>query len=112
MKTNTDLVLFSFVRCLGFEGVAPPSSSLGGGIGLSHRISPLYPAKHTESLHCDCSDYSDCTPHEQNPGNSTEPAVVFIPVLNRENCILHWNENKFVTCDQESSTLSNDQKHD
>ena len=39
------------------------------------------------------------TPHEQNPGNSTEPAVVFIPVLNREkwfkNRILHWNENKY-----------------
>jgi hypothetical protein len=41
------------------------------------------------------TDYSDCTPHGQNTGNSTEPAVVFIPVLNPENRILHWNENKY-----------------
>ena len=58
--------------------------------------------KHTTVVTCDVLATvpvnCDCTPHEQNPRNSTEPAVVFIPVLNRENrivqCTLHWNENK------------------
>jgi hypothetical protein len=56
------------------------------------------PKTYTESTDSTLStvytDYSDCTPHGQNTGNSTDSAVVFIPVLNPENRILHWNENK------------------
>ena len=46
--------------------------------------------KHTAVTYSDC----DCTPHEQNPRNSTQPAVVFIPVLNREIGILKPNETQ------------------